>query len=83
MASTIAFVLFDLLGMVFLLWCLAHFYRESRRYRGADVEVLRFDPLPGSRTASVVTMHARVRNDPRDRVVTPRHAIANGRVRRG
>lgn len=55
-ASTIAFVVLDLLGVVFFLWCLFSFVREGRRYRRTNVRVMRVDPMPQQAAAKVIAI---------------------------
>lgn len=56
MPSIIAFIVFDLLGVVFLLWCLLNFVREDRRYRRSNVKVMHIDPMLRHISAKVVPM---------------------------
>ncbi len=49
------FVTFDVLGIIFLVWCLANFIREGRRYKSTRVNIMRIDPmLPHKVTTRVV-----------------------------
>lgn len=49
----VAFVLFDLVAVMFLLWCLLNFVREGARHRGVDVKVMRLDPMQARRKANI------------------------------
>ncbi len=84
MASTIAFAVFDLLGIAFLLWCLANFVREDRRNRGTAS--IRIDSLPAEpKAVNVVAINRRdvTWNERQARITTQRDAIAARRSHRG
>ncbi len=84
MASTIAFVVFDLLGTAFLLWCLANFIREDRRNRGTAS--VRIDSLPAeTKAVNVVTINRRdvTWNERQARITAQRDANAARRSHRG
>ncbi len=65
--AVIAFVLFDLLALMFLLWCLVNFIRDGRRYKGVRVKVMRLDPMLFRRTANIFAMRQRT-SSAQDRV---------------
>ncbi len=55
MLGIIAFVTFDMLGVVFLLWCLYNLHREGRA-RGKRAKVLRIDAPERQKTGNVVSI---------------------------
>ncbi len=83
MASMIAFVVFDLLGIAFLLWCLVNFVREDRRNRGT-VSIVRIDPV-SAHSSNLVSMgqHATSRHKQQHRIEALRNALAIPRSHRG
>lgn len=54
MLATVGFIVFDLAGVAFLLWCLVNFVREDRHHRRNNVKVMYIEPLPQPTSTNVV-----------------------------
>ncbi len=52
--AIVGFVIFDVLAVVFLLWCLLNFIHEGRRHRGVSVKVMRVDRMLSRRKANIL-----------------------------
>ncbi len=52
--AIVGFVIFDVLAIVFLLWCLLNLIREGRHHRGVSVKVMRIDSMLSRRKANIL-----------------------------
>lgn len=80
----VAFVLFDLVAVMFLLWCLLNFVREGARHRGVDVKVMRLDPMQARRKANIFALRRREfsRQERHDRITRFARSTASMPARR-